>query len=68
MKMLSAYTYARYCSDATDLRDGIAEIYEAIQRRQWQKKSVPYYFYIRLEQLQAKLNKLLIKNNNDYPQ
>jgi len=63
MKKLSAYTHARYCSDATDLRDGIAEIYEAIQRRQWQKKSVPYYFYIRLEKLQAKLNKLLITNN-----
>ena len=33
MKKLSAYTVASNCTDLTDIRDGIAEIHEAMKTR-----------------------------------
>ena len=33
MKKLSAYTVASNCTDLTDIRDGLAEIHEAMKHR-----------------------------------
>lgn len=33
MKKLSAYTVASNCTDLTDIRDGIAEIHEAMKTK-----------------------------------
>jgi hypothetical protein len=61
MKQLSNYTNARYCSDIADVRAGMDEIWEAIQRRNSQNKDIPFYFHVRLTKLKNKLNKLTNK-------
>jgi len=59
MKKLSAYTHAKYCTDITDLQYGIQEIRDAVRERTQKDIKVPYFFFVRLKQLEAKLSKML---------
>ena len=52
MKKLSAYTVASNCTDLTDIRDGIAEIHEAMKAR------IPAFYVSRLAKLETKKKKL----------
>lgn len=58
MKKLSNYTHSRYCSDEADLIAGIEEVREAIRQRNRDGKKIPYYYYLRLDKLNNKLDKL----------
>lgn len=42
MKKLSAYTVASNCTDLTDIRDGIAEIHEAMKTCVESGKHIPF--------------------------
>ena len=57
MNKLSAYTIASNCTDSIDIKDGIDEINEAIQMCIKQNRTVPSYYYVRLEKLETKLKK-----------
>ena len=47
MKKLSAYTVASNCTDLTDIRDGIAEIHEAMKACVESGKRIPsFYVYL----------------------
>ena len=43
MKKLSAYTVASNCTDLTDIRDGIAEIHEAMKACVESGKRIPSF-------------------------
>ena len=58
MKRLSAYTHAKYCTDLSDLRYGADEISDAIEWRKIHYSKVPDYYYIRLEKIMDKIDKL----------
>ena len=64
MKLLSAYTIARNCTDITDVTYGIDEIQEKISQRNRADKPIPRYFYNRLSKLQNKLNTFNRLTNN----
>jgi hypothetical protein len=55
---LSFYTIAKHCSDITDIKDGIKEITEYLNKTSKPCKTA----YIRLYKLNLKLNKL--QNDN----
>ena len=55
MNKLSAYTIASNCTDSIDIKDGIDEINEAIQMCIKRNRTVPSYYYVRLEKLETKL-------------
>lgn len=44
MKKLSAYTVASNCTDLTDIRDGIAEIHEAMKTCVESGKHIPSFY------------------------
>lgn len=44
MKKLSAYTVASNCTDLTDIRDGIAEIHEAMKACVESGKRIPSFY------------------------
>lgn len=46
MKKLSAYTVASNCTDLTDIRDGIAEIHEAMKARIESGKHIPAFLCV----------------------
>ena len=57
MKKLSAYTVASNCTDLTDIRDGIAEIHEAMKT--WlNPEHIPSFCVSRLAKLETKKKKL----------
>ena len=58
MKKLSAYTVASNCTDLTDIRDGIAEIHEAMKARIESGKHIPAFYVSRLAKLETKKKKL----------
>ena len=64
MKLLSAYTIARNCTDIVDVTYGIDEIREKISQRNRVGKPIPRYFYNRLTKLQNKLKKFNRLTNN----
>ena len=58
MKKLSAYTVASNCTDLTDIRDGIAEIHEAMKTCVESGKHIPSFYVSRLAKLETKKKKL----------
>lgn len=54
MKKLSAYTVASNCTDLTDIRDGIAEIHEAMKTCVESGKHIPSFYVSRLAKLETK--------------
>ena len=54
MKKLSAYTVASNCTDLTDIRDGIAEIHEAMKACVESGKRIPSFYVSRLAKLETK--------------
>ena len=58
MKKLSAYTVASNCTDLMDIRDGIAEIHEAMKARIESGKHIPAFYVSRLAKLETKKKKL----------
>ena len=58
MKKLSAYTVASKCTDLTDIRDGIAEIHEAMKTCVESGKHIPSFYASRLAKLETKKKKL----------
>ena len=58
MKKLSAYTVASNCTDWTDIRDGIAEIHEAMKACVESGKHIPSFYVSRLGKLETKKKKL----------
>ena len=58
MKKLSAYTVASNCTDLTDIRDGIAEIHEAMKTCVESGKHIPSFYVSRLAKLETKKRKL----------
>lgn len=54
MKKLSAYTVASNCTDLTDIRDGIAEIHEAMKACVESGKHIPSFYVSRLAKLETK--------------
>ena len=58
MKKLSAYTVASNCTDLMDIRDGIAEIHEAMKARIESGKHIPAFYVSRLVKLETKKKKL----------
>jgi hypothetical protein len=55
MKILSAYTHAKNCSNITGLQHGIQEIKDTVKERIQQDETIPHYFFVRLKKLEAKL-------------
>lgn len=62
MKKLSAYTVASNCTDLTDIRDGIAEIHEAMKACVESGKRIPSFYVSRLAKLETK-KKILEKTD-----
>lgn len=58
MKKLSAYTVASNCTDLTDIRDGLAEIHEAMKDCIESGKHISLFYVSRLAKLEAKKKKL----------
>ena len=58
MKKLSNYTHARYCKDEADLKAGIEEVKNAIRIRIVSSEKIPYYYYVRLNKLKIKLERI----------
>ena len=58
MKKLSAYTVASNCTDLTDIRDGLAEIHEAMKDCIESGKHIPLFYVSRLAKLETKKKKL----------
>lgn len=58
MKKFSAYTVVSNCTDLTDIRDGIAEIHEAMKARIESGKHIPAFYVSRLAKLETKKKKL----------
>ena len=58
MKILSAYTHARNCTDITDLQHGIQEVKSAIKERTQKDIEIPHFFFVRLRKLETKLSKM----------
>lgn len=56
MKKLSAYTVASNCTDLTDIRDGLAEIHEAMKHRI--RETYSFIYVSRLAKLETKKKKL----------
>lgn len=54
MKKLSAYTVASNCTDLTDIRDGLAEIHEAMKDCIESGKHIPLFYVSRLAKLETK--------------
>ena len=52
MKKLTAYTVASNCTDLTDIRDGIAEIHEAMKACVESGKRIPSFYVSRLAKLE----------------
>ena len=63
MIQLSAYTIATNCTDITDCNYGIDEILEGCEKYQKMGKHFPSFFHTRLEKLEAKRDKLSIKEH-----
>lgn len=55
---LTAYTIAKNCSDINDIISGIREINESIELYITVGKTVPTFWYIRLNKLNCKLNEI----------
>ena len=53
MKKLSAYTVASNCTDLTDIRDGIAEIHEAMKTCVESGIHIPSFYVSRLAKLET---------------
>ena len=75
MKKLSAYTVASNCTDLTDIRDGIAEIHEAMKTCVESGKHIPSFYVSRLAKLETKKKKAIrdaVLNNGrsilDFPE